>query len=656
LKKLKLSLVATAATLAFPISAAFAGIPYPSKETPKAVDAGALTSSAGAAAQTVTIAMKLHDLEGAQALFQAISTQGNPKFHQFLSTEEFQARFAPTAADVAAITASLSKFGLSVARTSTTTLSVTGSAASLERAFSVSLHQFNVAGHGTTPGYSFHRPVGAVQVPADIAPLVHAVVGLDSSPHFRPHLQHSAKGVSPLKSVGAPSASPTDLSAKFGVLTVTDFANHYNVTPLYNKGITGKGSTLGIVTLANFTPSDAFAYWSAVGLSVDANRLSIVNIDGGPGAPSDASGSGETTLDVEQSGGVAPGAKIIVYMAPNTNQGFLDAFSKAVDSNKADTISSSWGSWEWFDTVDNSPVTDPYSGQTVSQLRAFDEVFLQAALQGQSMFASAGDAGAYDANDGTDGNGTPLLPPYYSLALSVDSPASDPYITAAGGTTLPGTQLYNGATPGTTYTVKLKNENVWSWSYLYKLCDELGYTPITCGVFPVGGGGGVSIEFKRPIYQDIISGPQASQPKQVFSYTATTPAQVIYKLPANFKGRNLPDISANADPDTGYAILYTSDVNGFEELDYYGGTSFVAPQLNGITALLNQSAKSRIGLLNIPLYLSAALHGYSGKNPSLVAITDGDNDFYTGSNGYNPAAGLGILNVANFANFIDELY
>jgi kumamolisin len=656
LKKLKLSLVAAAATLAFPLSAAFAGVPYPTKETPKAIDAGALSASVGATTQTVTIAMKLHNLEAAQALFQAISTKGSSSFHQFLTTEEFQARFAPSAADVAAITASLSKFGLTVTQSSTTTLSVTGSTAALERAFSVSLHQFNVAGHGTTPGYSFHRPTGPATVPADIAPLVHAVVGLDSSPHFRPHLQQAAKGVTLQKGVPVPASSAGDLSDRFGVLTVTDFANHYNVTPLYNKGITGKGSTLGIVTLANFTPSDAFAYWSAVGLTVDANRLSVVNIDGGAGAPSDASGSGETTLDVEQSGGVAPGAKIIVYIAPNTNQGFLDAFSKAVDSNKADSISSSWGSWEWFDTLDNSPVTDPYSGQTVSQLRAFDEVFLQAALQGQSMFASAGDAGAYDANDGTDGNGTPLLPPYYSLALSVDSPASDPYMTAAGGTTLPGTQLYNGATAGSTYTVKLKNENVWSWSYLYKLCDELGYTPLTCGVFPVGGGGGVSIMFKRPLYQDLINGPQSSQPKQVFAYTATTPAQTIYKLPANYPGRNLPDISANADPDTGYVIVYTSDVNGFGELTYYGGTSFVAPQLNGVTALLNQSAHSRIGLLNIPLYLAAALHGYSGKNPPLTAITDGNNDFYTGSNGYNPGAGLGILNVANFAAFVDELY
>ena len=81
--------------------------------------------------------------------------------------------------------------------------------------------------------------------------------------------------------------------------------------------------------LASFTPSDAFAYWSAVGLNVNSNRIKIVNIDGGSGAPSDKSGSDETTLDVEQSGGIAPGAKMIVYEAPNTNQGYIDAFRQS---------------------------------------------------------------------------------------------------------------------------------------------------------------------------------------------------------------------------------------------------------------------------------------------------------------------------------------
>jgi subtilase family serine protease len=437
-----------------------------------------------------------------------------------------------------------------------------------------------------------------------------------------------------------------------GLLTVTDFANQYNVTPLYGKGISGKGKTVGIVTLASFTPSDAFAYWSAVGLTVDPNRITVVNIDGGAGAPSDASGSDETTLDVEQSGGVAPGAKIIVYVAPNTNQAFVDAFAEAVESNKVDTLSTSWGEWEWFDNLENSPVADPNTGRTVSSLRAMDELFLQAALQGQSLFASAGDAGAYDANDGVDNNGFPFVPPYYSLALSVDFPASSPYITAAGGTTLPGTQTFTlpGGLPN--FSVTIKNERVWSWDYLNPLCAELGYDPISCGIFPVGGGGGVSVEFPTPFYQAFTSGVQRSQPGQSFITYTTTPPTDYFDLPAHYPGRNLPDISANADPDTGYIIYYTSDQNGPEILTFIGGTSFVAPQLNGVTSLFNQYSRGRVGLLNLPAYLLADIGGYRGPNAPLVAIKYGNNDFYTGSNGYNPGAGLGVLNVYNFAQAI----
>ena len=100
--------------------------------------------------------------------------------------------------------------------------------------------------------------------------------------------------------------------------------------------MTGAGRTIGILTFAAFTPSDAFAYWAALGLKVNPNRIQIVNVDGGPGAPSDASGSLETTLDVEQSGGIAPGANIIVYQAPNTLANFVDVFAAAIDANKAD--------------------------------------------------------------------------------------------------------------------------------------------------------------------------------------------------------------------------------------------------------------------------------------------------------------------------------
>jgi len=632
---------------------ASAGVPYTTRTTPKAVDLGSTAAIEGDAPISVTVALKLRDPQGAAELLQNITTVGSPSYHSFLTPEQFRESFGPSAEAVAKVSSTLQGFGLSVSRASTTTLHVTGSAAALERAFQVSLHSFQVADFDNHPGYTYRAPLAAPVVPSEAAAAVHAVLGLNTRPHYKPNTRRANRHVG--TPVAAKPAAGTTGNAP-GVLTVADFAQDYDVTPLYSKGIDGKGRTLGIVTLASFTPADAFAYWAAVGLKVDRERIRVVNIDGGPGAPSDDSGSDETTLDVEQSGGIAPGARIIVYQAPNTNQGFADAFAAAIDGNDAQSVSVSWGNWEWYNNLANSPVSDPNTGQTVSELRAFDELFLQAALQGQSFFAAAGDSGAYDVNDGTDSNGNPLLPPDYTLALSVDSPASDPYITAAGGTTLPGTQIYSTGATTPPVVVDIPAERVWSWDYLVNLCTVLGYDPIACGIFPVGGGGGVSVFFKKPFYQEGVSGVQRSQPYQSFIDELTAPPQLIFALPSNYAGRNVPDISFNADPDTGYEIYYTSNVNGPEILTFYGGTSFVGPQLNGTTALLGQYLHDRVGLLNIPLYELARNHGYRGKDAPLRAITEGTNWFYTGSPGYNPAAGLGTIDVYNLAKALKDLH
>jgi subtilase family serine protease len=119
---------------------------------------------------------------------------------------------------------------------------------------------------------------------------------------------------------------------------VGDVANFYDINPLYKAGINGRGQTVGIATLANFLPSDAYAYWSLIGLIILPNRITQVHVDGGGELSADA-GSGETSLDVEQSGGLAPNAKIIVYDAPNTNPGIIDLFYKAASDNLVDSLS-----------------------------------------------------------------------------------------------------------------------------------------------------------------------------------------------------------------------------------------------------------------------------------------------------------------------------
>jgi kumamolisin len=640
-------------------TAALAAVPYPSASTPKAVDRGALAVLAKATPISVTIALRLPALGDAEALLKAISTPGDAQFHQFLTADEFVARFAPSNAEVASVIAGLAKYGLTAEPTSATTLKVTGLPANLERAFSVSLHSYEVAAHGNAAGYTFHAPLSRPTIPAEVAASVAGVVGLDSRPNFRP-MSKAAPRTQAKARATVPNAATGDA---FGSLTVIDFANLYDVEPLYKQHVSGAGRTIGIMTLASFTPSDAYAYWSALGLSVNPHRIKIVNIDGGPGAPSDVSGSLETTIDVEQSGGIAPGADVIVYQAPNTNQAFVDLFAAAIDANLAQSLSISWGEWEWFDNLENSPVTDPITGQTVGAVQAVHELLVRAAIQGQAVFTSSGDGGAYEVNDdlGCYGPYSASVPTSCSRTLSVDYPASDPAITAAGGTTLPGVQEYclNSACTST-YEVDLKHERVWGWDYLLGFCAAVGTPdPVTCGIFPAGSGGGVSVLLQEPWYQFGVPGIQRSQPGQVFQANqALATADGIgsyFKLPSHYPGRNVPDVSFNADPETGYVVYYTSEPSGvFSPEPFWGGTSFVAPQLNGVTALLGQYlGESRLGLLNGALYgLVLSGQAYGGQHPPLHAIAYGDNWFYHGSNGYNLGAGVGTLDVANFAELL----
>ena len=104
-------------------------------------------------------------------------------------------------------------------------------------------------------------------------------------------------------------------------------------------------------------------------------------------------------------------------------------------------------------------------------------------------------------------------------------------------------------------------------------------------------------------------------------------------------------------------IYYTSDQSGFIIDTYIGGTSFVAPQLNGVTALIDQYVHGRVGLLNIPMYdLARRGSGYGGKNAPFNAIKYGNNEFYQGRDGYSPAVGIGTLDVANFADALKQSF
>lgn len=605
-----------------------------------------------AASNTITtsIILNVTDPRGLADYVQATLTPGDPHFHQFLTVDQFRARYAPPDSEIRQFVNYLQSFGISVNKIYADNLdiTVTGTAAQLNAAFSTQLHDY------LKNGQRFHRPSANFSLPGSFAGLVLAVPGLDSqSGRFHPMNLRMlpAVGVPGQPAGKYPPATWPQSGTATGIpgdYTVGDVANFYQVNPLYQAGIKGQGQTVGIMTLASFRRADVMAYWRDIGLQVKPGRITKVMVDGGTRVAAGV-GDDETSLDVEQSGGLAPQADVRVYIAPNTNNGFIDLFYTAASDNVADTVSISWGLPEEFYFAAANGGVD-FTGQML----AIDQALMEAAAQGQSVFTASGDSGAYDVN-------RDLPVPDFNPQLSVDYPASDPYITAAGGTTQKGLQQYL-LPDGSTFDINIPQEQVWGWDYLTGLCAALGFDPVSCGIEFGGGGGGVSSFWPLPYYQQFTSGITQTQPGQSLTCNTAgacaalgltgTPPQTLLTLPAGFAGRNLPDLSLNADPQTGYVLVDCTDfpepANPGCAATFFGGTSFAAPQLNGITALVSQAAGGRVGLLNPVIYTAQSVFGY-GKYTPFNDITAGDNWFYNGIPGYDNGAGIGTLNATNLA-------
>ncbi|OOG45565.1 S53 family peptidase [Rhodanobacter sp. C01] len=615
-------------------STAFAGTAQPN------IDMGVATSTQPV---HVTLILKLHNQAALEQYIQQTVTQGSPNYHQFLSTSQFAGQYGATDAEIAKVQAYLQKQGLgSQVMANHMAIQTSGTLDQLGKAFQTSIHTYV----SRSTGQSFHRPASVLVLPSALADTVAFASGLSNERKYLSHrLGAPAFAVSPKSLPLGPttlskttSGNPT-ATGEPGEYTVGDVANFYNINPLYQHGITGKGSTVGIVTLSNFYPADAVTYWNDIGLATKPNRITQIHVDGGGAIDG---GSGETSLDVEQSGGLAPFANVLVYDAPNSGNGFTDAFLRAVSDNKADSISTSWGLPEIFNfaalNVTGASDTDT---SDAGDLQAFHQIFMEAAAQGQSVFVAAGDSGAYDTVRDLGLPGTAAGD--YSAPLTVDSPASDPYATAAGGTTVPVT-FYNAANVP---VISITQENVWGWDYLQNYFNKVA--PGEYDLFSTGGGGGVSVYWHQPLYQLLTQGIRTSEPKQSLVYIDPQAGPTtLLQLPSRFVGRNMPDLALNADPETGYIVISTYD-GGL--ISGYGGTSFVAPQLNGISALLTQNSGHRIGFWNPQIYLLQDIFG-SGTYSGFRDIRAGDNWFYYGTPGYDQGSGIGALNVANLAQFL----
>jgi len=569
----------------------------------------------------------------------------------FLTTRQFANAYGQPSSVVQSIEAYLAGYGIqSRAMPDNLDIQTTGTAGEYNGAFQIVQQDYkvpNLGAHGSR-GHgrgliTVHGSPQNPKLPDEWGPDVLAILGLSSYPTQQSDMVGTADGIS-TQGLNNTALQPSD------------FATRYNLDPVKAAGGTGHGRTIGIVTLAADRPDVVSQFWHDIGLTgreASASRISTINVDGGPGAPNEAVGSDETSLDMEQSGALAPDANVSVYQAPNTDAGFVDAFYRAAADNSADSVSASWGESETIiRAFTNVGLED------TNYANAFSQAFLEMGAQGQSMFLSSGDSGAYPASRD-----------FGSTDRTAGNPDDSPWATSSGGTTLPGPFQVHGM------TFNFPAERTWAWDYLWApRSAALGEPEIDYAEsHVVGGGGGYSGYFAMPSYQQGVKGTKnfrAVEYLKPSSFSTTNPYfgfDFGISLPYDWKfnptpsvtagegsGRATPDLSADADPETGYLVLYnfgdSTDPSAPPSYEQFGGTSFVAPQLNGAAAAIDSMLGHRVGFWNPAMY-KFATSGNSPFTPLDVSGTSNDNLYYTGTPGnvYNVGSGLGTPDLAKLA-------
>lgn len=342
----------------------------------------------------LTIGLKLRHVAKLKQFLRQVQYPGSPLYHRWLTPGEFTARFGPGKEDVAKVVRFLTAHGITVEDISSNRILIHTKAttAVYEHAFGVRINDYRLNGR------SFYSTTDSPQLPKAIAPLVANVLGLNGGARLRPHsFSHplsEALGLSPYQ---APPASLTFLSP-------LQIAHAYDWPDITDSNH-GKGVSVAILTAMSSGLAgleDPHDFWAAYGLP--DHTINVIPVDGDKGQ---TGGMGETLLDVEYSGAMGPGITQNVYVGVDSKLvTFTDIYNQFVEDNTSDVMTTSWGAPEsrWGDLA-----------VTVNQ------IFMQGAAQGISMFAAAGDRGS---SDGT------------SQDNMADFPSVSPYIAAANGTQL----------------------------------------------------------------------------------------------------------------------------------------------------------------------------------------------------------------------------
>ncbi len=590
------------------------GLALPASAAPstKATLAGSVPSWATAAnfkasaASTDSIGFRVYlgwqNASQAEAIAKAVSDPKSASYKQFLTPQQFRQDFAPSQAQVGAVQTWLRGQGFNVNYTPSNNhyVSAEGTIAQASAAFGTTFGMYSVS------GLTLRSPSSAASVPANLAGIVSGVIGLDDSAQLV--FSNRANDPSAPPSTAFVSAKPC--SSYWNELTTSNLPKTLKISaptgyslplPLapcgylpsqikgaYGLGSTydGSGQTVAIIdAYASPTIQSDLDTWSGIRKMPSTNITQVV----APGTynhpergqKQDPQGwYGEETLDVEAVHGMAPGAHIVYVGAPNNFQDLDAALNHVVDRHLASIVTNSYG----FLSEQLPP----------GYIKPYNETFIQGAATGIGIYFSSGDNSDESHSIGY---------------ASVDWPASSPWVTAVGGTSL-GVGQDNTRVLETgwgTHTASLQANGSWGTNlWLY------------------GAGGGVSRIFPEPWYQTGATGSTATGLATVFAAQGRS-------------GRAVPDIAAFGDPNTGYLVGQTQTFpDGTVKYSEYrlGGTSLSSPIMAGIMALADQASGKPHGFANPVFYANSGafydvLHVYG----AMVRVNYNNN--VDATNGYN---------------------
>jgi subtilase family serine protease len=614
---------------------------------------------------SVDVVMAPGDQAGLNSLLNSLYTPGSGDYGHWLAAGQFDSDFAPSQATVQAMTTYLQGQGLTVQPTVTPfLLRAVGTSAQIEAAFATTIDNYRNA-----QGVTFYSNTTPASVPAGLASSVLGVVGLTNTVRLQSLASVQSAPAGSAGHGGEPSCEipyPQTL-AELQAIPANGPYNGYGggpgcsgLTPSQTNGIynapnagpraKGAGATVAVFEESAYNRSDITNWAHTFYGRHYSPRIADINVDGGPLAPNTSQcpvgdtcfygygGDDEVEADIEQDLSVAPDANsVLVYNVPNdeTGQVNLDEYGTIANQDIADSISSSWGECE--------------ADAGLGYAEAENVIFEQMAAQGQSIFASSGDTGAFEClRDGTFSTHAPLE--------QLD-PASQPWVTSTGGTSFE--SFDPGSDPNPSYPSG--TEAVWN---TLDVCSGNNSSTVTstgivnCGAYGAGGGGN-SIFWPMPNYQrgrgvinrDTVYGPS--------NCALAAPGQPC---------REGPDVSADSDPLTGYAEYctgssyvspnptgpdYTSACFGLTPTPgapgwfHIGGTSLSAPLFGALFTDRDSFRGHRAGNANYLLYAlfnnpftdASDFHDITG-----IHQVSNNNGFYPVTPGYDEATGIGTPN------------